>query len=73
MIRWYSLRDVTRELGYLDTRTFKTNHMNDYPPDRENGKRKWWAEQTVNKIKREVFGVDPETEDEEEGDMEEGA
>lgn len=66
MIRWYSLADITKECGYKDTRTFKVNHMTDYPPDRENGKRKWWTEQTVDKIKRDVFGVEPETEQENE-------
>ena len=62
MIKWLNLRQVTDECGFRDTRTFLNNYAATYPPDRTNGKRKWWTDSTVKKIKQDIFGSTHEKE-----------
>lgn len=69
MIKWYNLREVAEALGFKDARTFRDNYMADYPPDRENGRRKWWTDATVQQIKMDVLGCSEETQEEEEKEM----
>lgn len=62
MIEWLTLKDVTEELGFKDTRTFKDNYLEKYPPDREQGRRKWWKRSTVERIKEAEFAEETDEE-----------
>jgi len=60
-IEWVAMIDVARECG-INYRTFKDNYMEDYPPERVSGNRKWWKRSTVDHIKSHEFDVDVEIE-----------
>lgn len=59
-IEWLNMQDVANELGYTDRRTFKSNHIHDYPPDRKRGKFTWWKRSTVDRMKKEIYGFVPQ-------------
>ena len=44
MIRWLSMTETAKELGFKDPRTFRDNYMEQYPPDRTNKQLKWWKQ-----------------------------
>lgn len=55
MIKWLNLREVANECGFKYPRTFRDNYMEQYPPDRQKGNRKWWKQTTVDYIKETEF------------------
>ena len=55
MIKWLSMTETAKELGFKDPRTFRDNYMSDYPPDRTNKQLKWWKQTTVDYIKETEF------------------
>lgn len=50
MIKWLSMTETARELGFKDPRTFRDNYMDQYPPDRTNKQLKWWRWRELNPI-----------------------
>lgn len=55
MIKWLTLKQVSNECGFKDSRTFKAHYMRKYPPDRQIGNRKWWKHTTVDFIIKTKF------------------
>ena len=55
MIKWLSMTETAKELGFKDPRTFRDNYMSYYPPDRTNKQLKWWKQMTVDYIKETEF------------------
>ena len=55
MIKWLSMTETAKELGFKDPRTFRDNYISDYPPDRTNKQLKWWKQTTVDYIKETEF------------------
>ena len=55
MIEWLTLKQVANECGFKDSRTFRDNYMEKYPPDRTNKQFKWWKRTTVDFIIKTEF------------------
>ena len=55
MIEWLTLKQVSNECGFKDSRTFLNNYMEKYPPDRTNKQLKWWKRTTVDFIIKTEF------------------
>lgn len=55
MIEWLNLRETSAACGFADTRTFLKHYIDKYPPDRQQGDRKWWTRETVELIKSTEF------------------
>lgn len=53
---WYTLKDFAKELGMCQN-TFKAHYIEQYPPQRVAGLRKYWSQKNVERAKSEILGA----------------
>ena len=55
-MKWYSMSQVSKMLGFGSVNTFKKHYLEKYPPDRETPTYKGYTENTLIKMKSEIHG-----------------